>query len=92
MDKRENYIQQLADHIKRNIAKGYTMDSLVVSLTNQGYSRIAIEKSIELANKQLAEKAPLMKERPEITHKVILNDSEYELKPKKSFWKKLFGL
>jgi hypothetical protein len=84
MYKPEKYIQQLAEYFKKNLAKGYTLDSLKVSLVKQGYSRIAIEKAIELANQQLADKAPSLKERPEITTTVI-EDSEV----RESFWGKL---
>jgi SOS response regulatory protein OraA/RecX len=59
-----NTNQQLADYIKKNISKGYTMDSLKYSLMKQGYSRTSIEKGMELANKQLAEIAPKMEEKP----------------------------
>lgn len=81
MYKPENYIQQLADHIKRNLKKGYTIEALTVSLINQGYSRISVEKAIELANQQLAASAPEMKEKPQISYKI-----EPEILVKKSFW------
>jgi hypothetical protein len=100
-----DHIYQLADYIKKNLIKGYTLDSLKYSLINQGYSRISVEKAIELANQQLAEKAPIMKERPSIAYKVVKNDDNEDLykedsesavtiseKPKKSFLKKIFGL
>ena len=51
-------------------AKGYTLDSLKISLRNQGYSRFTIEKAIVIANEKLAKEAPIMKEKPEITIKV----------------------
>lgn len=81
MYKPENYIQQLADHIKINLKKGYTMEAMRFSLINQGYSRISVEKSIELANQQLAASAPEMKEKPQISYKI-----EPEIPVKKSFW------
>jgi len=84
----ENYIQQLADYIKKNLAKGYTLDALRFSLMNQGYSRISVEKAIELANKQLAVSVPPMKEKPQITYKII---PAPEKSNKKSFLKKIFG-
>jgi hypothetical protein len=71
MYKPQDYIQQLADHIKKNLAKGYPIDALKVSLINQGYSKISIEKAIDLANNQLAQKAPPMREKPHITYKVL---------------------
>lgn len=63
--------QQLADYVKKNIAKGYTSDALKFSLIKQGYSRTSVEKSIELANKQLAESAPKMNEKPVVKYEVI---------------------
>lgn len=84
MNKSEDYIQQLANHIKINIKKGYTVEALKFSLMNQGYSRISVEKSIELANKQLAASAPEMKEKPQITYKV-----EPDIPIKNSFWEKI---
>jgi hypothetical protein len=84
MYRSEDYIQQLADHIKTNLKKGYTIEALTVSLINQGYSRISVEKAIELANQQLAASAPEMKEKPQISYKI-----EPEIPVKKSFWKTL---
>ncbi len=87
----ENYIQQLANYIKKNLAKGYTLDSLRIALENQDYSRISIERAIKLANEQLASSAPIMKEKPRITYKII-PELEESAKTKKSFWKKLLDL
>jgi len=88
-------IQQLAEHIEKNINKGYTTDSLKFSLINQGYSRITVEKAIELANKNIAEKIPPIKEKPQITYKIIekennkTNITTIPIK-KKNWWQKLF--
>lgn len=81
MYKPEDYIHQLADHIKKNLKKGYTPDSLRFSLMNQGYSRISVDKAISLANKQLAEKVPLMNEKPQITYKVIEDNPLQDTEP-----------
>lgn len=84
-----NYIQQLADYILKNISKGYTVDSLRFSLMNQGYSKISVDKAIEIANKKLASKAPLMKEKPQITYKIFDEENQpvstSEIKTKKGF-------
>jgi len=82
MNQPEDYIQQLANHIKTNLKKGYTIDALRFSLMNQGYSRISVEAAIEKANQQLAAQAPVMKEKPQIFYKI-----EPEIPVKKSFWK-----
>lgn len=71
--------QQLADHIKKNLQKGYTIDSLKFSLLQQGYSRTSVEKAIEMANRQLAEQAPKIQEKPVIKYEVV---DEEEVKRK----------
>lgn len=87
----KSHINQLAEYIKKNLSKGYTLDSLKFSLLNQGYSRTSVEQAIELANQQLAAKAPIMKEKPQITYKLISEDSEMK-KPNifKRFFKWMF--
>ena len=90
-DKSKDYLQQIADYIKRNLAKGYTIDSLRFSLQSQGYSRLSIDNAIKLANEQLAEKAPIMKEKPQITFKVITPDSTYTYEKKHGFLKRIFS-
>ena len=90
----ESYIQQLADYIKRNLAKGYTLDSLKISLEQQEYSRTSIENAIKLANEQLAKSAPEMREKPKIKYKVVSDENaekEIILKKKKGFLRRLFG-
>jgi len=95
-----NTNQQLADHIKKNLQKGYTIDSLRFSLLQQGYSRTSVEKSIEIANKQLAMEAPKLQEKPVIKYEV-LNEEEMARKVAEQesqgrgffsrMWHKIFG-
>lgn len=87
-NKSKDYIQQLVVYLRKNLAKGYTLESLKVSLLNQGYSRISIENAIDLVHQQLAAEAPPMKEKPMITYKAF---PEIEEKPNffKKFWRKL---
>ena len=96
MNQPQSITHQLADHIKKNLNKGYTEDSLKFSLMNQGYSRITIERAMEIANKELAEIVPEMKEVPQITIKLIDTENQDEVinitnQPKAGFWRKLFG-
>ena len=92
MYKPTNYIQQLADYINKNLTKGYTLDSLRFSLITQGYSRISVEKAIEIVNEKLASKIPPMKEKPQIIYKIIDSENKsLQIIPKKSFLKKLFS-
>jgi len=83
----EYYIQQLASYIKKNLAKGYTLDSLKTALEAQDYSKISIERAIKLVNKQLADSAPKIKEKPVIKYEIV---EEIKTEKKKSFFKKLF--
>ena len=91
----QDHIQQLADYIKKNLSKGYNLDSLRFSLISQGYSKISVEKAIEIANKQIATEIPPMKEKPQIVYRLVEDNSEpftiSETSNKKSFWKRLFG-
>jgi len=64
-------IEQLIDYVRKNLEKGYTLDALRVSLKDQGYSMISIERAIERVNKEIASKIPPLKEKPQISYKVI---------------------
>lgn len=89
-------IQQLADYIKKNLNKGYTLDSLRFSLITQGYSRISVENAIDKFNKELAKEIPPIKEKPQISHRIILSKEDrseiINLSPGgESWWRKLLG-
>ena len=83
--------KRLVEYLKKNLAKGYTLDSLKWALINQGYSRTEIFKAIEVANKELAESAPKLKEKPKITYEVV-NENNQPIAIKKPWWKIIFGL
>lgn len=90
MERTKDYVQQLANYIKKNLSKGYTLESLRFSLIGQGYSRLSVDNAIEIANKQMASEIPPIKEIPQIIYKTIP-----EIKEKENFlerfFKKLFG-
>ncbi len=87
----ETYKRKLVNYFKKNIAKGYTTDSLKFALIDQGYSRTAVETALEQANKELARRAPVLKEKPIIKYEII-DEYDQPVKIKKSWWKRLFGL
>lgn len=95
ISRERDHVQQIADYIKRNLSKGYTMDALRFSLVKQGYSRISVEKAVELANQQLAASAPEMKEKPKITYTLLdengnpINNVQLS-KETKGFWTRIF--
>lgn len=81
--------KKLIDYFERNLKKGYTEESLKWALIKQGYSRIAIEEAIKETHKVLAQKAPILKEKPVIKYEVLDENNE-PVEIKKSWLKKLF--
>jgi len=100
MENPKNQNQQLADYIKKNVSKGYTIESLKYSLMQQGYSRTSVEKAIEIANKQIGASAPRIQEKPIIKYQIV-DDEEMARKVAaqdaanqgffKKIWNKIFG-
>jgi len=83
--------KNLVDYFKKNLAKGYTQDTLKYALITQGYSRAAIDMAIESANKELARNAPILKEKPVIKYE--FTDENKNLSTiKKPFWRRWFNL
>ena len=85
--KDKNYLQNLADYVKKNLRKGYTKESLKWALVNQGHSRLEVEKALRLVDAELASEAPILKTKPVITFEAFEPPAE----EKKSFWSRLFG-
>ncbi len=84
-------IQNLVNYFKKNLAKGYNFESLKWALINQGYSKSIIEIAIVQAHKELAETAPVLKEKPKIKYEII-DENDNPITIKKSFWKKIRSL
>ncbi len=84
-----NYRRKLIEYFKKNLAKGYTLDSLKYALVSQGYTKAVIELAIEQANKELAQKAPILKEKPKINYQII-DEHDNPIIIKKPWWKRLF--
>ena len=85
-----NYWKKIIEYLKKNLKKGYTLESLKWALIGQGYSKTSIERAIEELNKELAKKAPVLKEEPVIKYEII-DEQDRPIKIKKSFWKRIFG-
>jgi len=68
--------RNIIDYFKKNLSKGYTEESLKWALVNQGYSRTDISRAIEQAHKELAEKAPKIKEKPKIKYEIYDKDNK----------------
>lgn len=89
MNKKKDYMIEIVDYIKRNIKKGYTVESLKWALVSQGYSKLEVEKAIVKVNADLAAQAPVLETKPTITYETV--PPVEQVQEKKSFWKKLFG-
>jgi len=85
-----DYKKKIVDYLKKNLRKGYTTESLKWALVGQGYSRSLIDEAIVQTNKELAEEAPVLKEKPVINYQVTdLEDNPIGVK--KPWWKRIFG-
>jgi len=80
------YKTRLVEYAKRNLRKGYPVDTLRIALINQGYMRTMVDESLKEAIRQMALDAPVIKEKPQIEHEVITEEPIIE---KKSFWRKI---
>jgi hypothetical protein len=87
----KEYRRNLVDYFKKNLKKGYTEESLKWALIRQGYGRVAVNLAIEQAHREIAEKAPILKEKPKITH-TIVDEKDRPIIIRKPWWKKLFGI
>ena len=83
-------MKRLVEYFKKNLSKGYTIDSLKRALIDQGYSRIEVNRAIEQANLELAKKAPILKEKPVIKYEII-DEYDNPIEIKKPWWKRVFG-
>ncbi len=86
-----DYRRKIIDYFKKNLAKGYTADSLKWALIEQGYPRTTVEIALEQANKELAQKAPVLKEKPVIRYEII-DENDNPITIKKPWWKRVLGL
>ena len=88
---RESQRKSIIGYLRRNIKKGYTIESLRWALIGQGYSRAFVDTSIDELNKELARKAPILKEEPIIKYEIVDENNE-PIVFKKPWWKRIFGL
>jgi hypothetical protein len=84
-----SYKRKIIDYLKKNMRKGYPVVTLRFALINQGYLRPMVDESIEQAVKEMAKEVPVLKEKPQIEHEVIVEEKPVK---KKSWWRRLFGL
>jgi len=64
MVKRGDYVQQLVEYLRKNLRKGYTMESLRWALINQGHSKLEVDKAIMRLEEELSQEAPVLNAKP----------------------------
>jgi hypothetical protein len=89
MIRKGDYVGEIIDYIKKNLKKGYTLESLKWALVGQGHSKIEVEKAISQVELDLARTAPILKSKPEITYEVV-EPKNAIAEEKRPFWKKIF--
>jgi len=88
-----SYSGKLIDYIKKNLKKGYPLESLKWALINQGHSNLQVEKAIKKAKEELAKTAPILKTKPVIKREIFNQKNQsivLHQSKKKSFLKKIF--
>lgn len=85
------YVKRLAEYFEKNLKKGYPSDSLKWALVSQGYSKTLVEQALEIATREIASKAPVLKEKPFITHEIV-DEKNHAVEVKKPWWKRIFGI
>ncbi len=81
----------LTEYFKKNIKKGYPVATLKIALLNQGYLRQIIDDAAKEAIYQIANTAPVLKDKPRIEHEIITEGNQ-PVVVKKSWWKRIWGL
>lgn len=84
---------QLTEYVMKNLQKSYTPDTLRYALLSQGYSRTAVERAIDSANKQIAATLPKLQEKPQIVRRVFDENAAGSTTPEtgQGFFSRLFS-
>ena len=86
-----DYRKNVVEYFKKNLLKGYTSKTLKWALINQGYSSYVVKAALEKAQKEMAQKAPILKEKPKIKYE-ILDENNNSITIRKPWWKRIFGV
>jgi len=78
--------QRLVEYLKRNLGKGYDMDSLKWALIRQGNSRTDVESAINLVKSDMPKKT-MQIEKPEISREVYDFENNPVFIERKPWWK-----
>ncbi len=83
---------RIKEYFKKNLAKGYTLDALRISLIHtQGYSPSIVDKAVAEMHYELAKEAPVLEDTPKISYTLVDEKNEPVEVKKEPFWKRWFN-
>jgi hypothetical protein len=80
---------KVIEYLKKNIKKGYPIETLRIALINQNYSRTLIDEAIKEVVNQMAKEVPIIKDKPLIEHEIIIEDNKEKVIKEKGFFSRL---
>jgi hypothetical protein len=86
-----DYKENLINYFRKNLKKGYPIESLKLALIRQGYTKNSVNIAAEKIKEELAKKAPILNEKPIIKYE-LFDENNKPIKIKKSFWKRILNL
>ncbi|MEM2089839.1 MAG: hypothetical protein QXL88_01985 [Candidatus Pacearchaeota archaeon] len=89
--RKEDYLPQIVEYLRKNIQKGYKIDQLKWALINQGHSRVLVNKAIEIIEKEFPKVAKKEEQKVESLQTEEQPKTEIIEEKKRSFFFKLFG-
>jgi len=92
----EDYIKETADYLKKNMDKGYSLESLKWALINQGKSRVVVDRAVDIINEEIKHQNEIkaLQSKPSQTQIIQTLDEGPELPEqpkKKGFFSRIFG-
>jgi hypothetical protein len=83
---------KVIEYLRKNLKKGYPIETLRIALINQNYSRPLIDEAIKEVLNQMAKEVPVINEKPRIEHEIIIEENNKEKSIKeKGFFSRLIN-
>jgi hypothetical protein len=79
-------VNPLIEYLDKNLKKGYKLDDLKWALINQGNSRVAVDKAVEVVMKKRAPEPVKVLEKPKEEYVDMTQEPKQE---EKSLWQKI---
>ena len=86
-----NYSKNLVEYARKNIQKGYSIDSLRWALINQGHSRIEVDKALSTAQSEISRESVKSSQSQNQSQNSQQSNMQINVEPEKSWWQRFFG-